>query len=248
MPGRSCSRPITRTSPAACRARRGRTRAPRHASLVVAAERHDDGWAVWEQSPLIDAGRAQPLNFLDVQVPAHLAFYRAGIAADHRRGPVRRAARLDARRRHLPAALRRADPELKLSARRGGRRTLVEAFVAEQEADACRRACEQQVSTTSSAGPTTAASRSTTGSRSSSACGTSRRARPSRTRAASGLEPRRAVARSASTRTRSLGRRAASRSSAAWSRSSEWTSGRRSGERVPRALPAGAARRSVVEP
>ena len=55
-------------------------RAPRHESLVLAAERHDDGWAVWEQSPLVDAAGA-PVNFLDVQVPAHLAFYRAGIAA-----------------------------------------------------------------------------------------------------------------------------------------------------------------------
>jgi hypothetical protein len=53
---------------------------PRHESLVLAAERHDDGWAVWEQSPLVGAVGA-PVTFLDVQVPAHLAFYRAGIAA-----------------------------------------------------------------------------------------------------------------------------------------------------------------------
>jgi hypothetical protein len=53
---------------------------PRHASLVLAARRHDDGWAVWERSPLVD-GAGAPVNFLEVQVPAHLAFYRAGIAA-----------------------------------------------------------------------------------------------------------------------------------------------------------------------
>jgi hypothetical protein len=53
---------------------------PRHASLVIATERHDDGWAVWEQSPLVDADGV-PVNFLDVQIPAHLAFYRACIAA-----------------------------------------------------------------------------------------------------------------------------------------------------------------------
>lgn len=53
----------------------------RHASLVVATERHDDGWAVWEQAPLLEPETGKPLNFLDVQVPAHLAFYRAGIAA-----------------------------------------------------------------------------------------------------------------------------------------------------------------------
>ncbi len=54
---------------------------PRHDSLTVAAERHDDGWAVWEQAPLIEPETGKPLNFLDVRVPAHLAFYRAGIAA-----------------------------------------------------------------------------------------------------------------------------------------------------------------------
>lgn len=53
---------------------------PRHDSLVTAARRHDDGWAVWERSPLV-AGDGAPVAFLDVHVPAHLAFYRAGIAA-----------------------------------------------------------------------------------------------------------------------------------------------------------------------
>jgi Protein of unknown function (DUF3891) len=49
-------------------------------SLVVATERHDDGWAVWEQSPRIDAD-GKPVGFLEVDVRSHLAFYRAGIAA-----------------------------------------------------------------------------------------------------------------------------------------------------------------------
>ncbi len=49
-------------------------------SLVVATERHDDGWAVWEQAPRID-GDGKPVNFLEVDVQSHLAFYRAGIAA-----------------------------------------------------------------------------------------------------------------------------------------------------------------------
>ncbi len=35
---------------------------------------------MWERSPLVDAS-GQPVSFLDVRVPAHLAFYRAGIAA-----------------------------------------------------------------------------------------------------------------------------------------------------------------------
>jgi hypothetical protein len=49
-------------------------------ALVTAAERHDDGWAVWEQAPRIDDSGA-PVNFLDVDIRSHLAFYRAGIAA-----------------------------------------------------------------------------------------------------------------------------------------------------------------------
>ena len=52
---------------------------PLKPSLVTATERHDDGWAVWEQSPRVDDGK--PVGFLDVDVRAHLAFYRAGIAA-----------------------------------------------------------------------------------------------------------------------------------------------------------------------
>ncbi len=62
-------------------ARRWSSRTERSGSLQVAAERHDDGWAVWEQAPMCDLGSGKPLNFLDVGVPAHLAFYRAGIAA-----------------------------------------------------------------------------------------------------------------------------------------------------------------------
>jgi Protein of unknown function (DUF3891) len=54
--------------------------APLSPSLVVAAERHDDGWAVWEQAPRVgDDGK--PVNFLEVDIRSHLAFYRAGIAA-----------------------------------------------------------------------------------------------------------------------------------------------------------------------
>ena len=49
-------------------------------SLKVATGRHDDGWAVWERAPTVD-GDGRPVNFLDVDVRSHLAFYRAGIAA-----------------------------------------------------------------------------------------------------------------------------------------------------------------------
>jgi len=49
-------------------------------SLALVSERHDDGWAVWEQAPRVHADGV-PVNFLDVDVRSHLAFYRAGIAA-----------------------------------------------------------------------------------------------------------------------------------------------------------------------
>jgi Protein of unknown function (DUF3891) len=53
---------------------------PLSPALMIATERHDDGWAVWEQSPRLDDD-GKPVNFLEVDVRAHLAFYRAGIAA-----------------------------------------------------------------------------------------------------------------------------------------------------------------------
>ena len=53
---------------------------PVSASLALVAERHDDGWAVWEQSPRTNPD-GSPTNFLEVDVRSHLAFYRAGIAA-----------------------------------------------------------------------------------------------------------------------------------------------------------------------
>jgi hypothetical protein len=49
-------------------------------SLLIATERHDDGWAVWEQAPRVDR-EGKPVNFLEVDIRSHLAFYRAGIAA-----------------------------------------------------------------------------------------------------------------------------------------------------------------------
>ena len=103
----------------------------RHPSLVVAAERHDDGWAVWEQSPMMDADSGRPLNFLDVPVPAHLAFYRAGIAAitdeDSYAGLLVSMHGAGIYRQRYGA-----QPELKLS-RAAEVSDLVEAFVAEQE-------------------------------------------------------------------------------------------------------------------
>lgn len=50
-------------------------------ALALVTERHDDGWAVWEQAPRLDEETGRPVNFLEVNVRAHLAFYRAAIAA-----------------------------------------------------------------------------------------------------------------------------------------------------------------------
>ena len=100
-------------------------------SLALVAERHDDGWAVWEQAPRTD-GDARPVNFLDVSVLAHLAFYRAGIAALTDQDPYAglllsmHGAGIYSRRYGL-------DPGLKLTFEDVVRKQ-VDAFVAEQEA------------------------------------------------------------------------------------------------------------------
>jgi hypothetical protein len=112
-------------------------RGPRHDSLVLAARRHDDGWAVWERSPLVD-DTGVPVTFLDVQVPAHLAFYRAGIAAITDEDPY--AGLLVSM--HGAGIYRQRygeDPGLQLT-HADEVRELVDAFVAEQEASHAARA------------------------------------------------------------------------------------------------------------
>ena len=78
LAGRAPDRP--RRPVRGSRTRLGRAKEAGHESLTIAAERHDDGWAVWEQAPQVDEEGA-PVNFLAVDVRSHLAFYRAGIAA-----------------------------------------------------------------------------------------------------------------------------------------------------------------------
>ncbi len=109
---------------------------PRHESLIVATQRHDDGWAVWERSPLVDAEGA-PVTFLDVQVPAHLAFYRAGIAAITDEDPY---AGLLVSMHGAGIYQQRygEDPGLRLT-HAPEAAALVEAFVAEQEAGVTER-------------------------------------------------------------------------------------------------------------
>lgn len=117
-------------------------RGPRHDAVVLAARRHDDGWAVWERSPLVDETGA-PITFLDVDVRAHLAFYRAGIAAIADEDPY--AGLLVSM--HGAGIYRQRygdDPGLRLS-RAAEVQALVDAFVAEQEAGYAGRASEAEV-------------------------------------------------------------------------------------------------------
>ena len=106
-------------------------REPVSDALVIAAERHDDGWAVWEQAPQIDQ-EGKPVNFLDVDIRSHLAFYRAGIAAITEQDPE--AGLLVSM--HGAGIYRQRyglDPALGL-ARAAEAQADVDAFVAEQEA------------------------------------------------------------------------------------------------------------------
>ena len=106
-------------------------RGPRHESVALAARRHDDGWAVWERSPRRDTS-GKPVNFLDVDVRSHLAFYRAGIAAVTEHDP--QAGLLVAM--HGAGIYRQRyglDPGLSLT-RAPEVQEQVEVFVAEQEA------------------------------------------------------------------------------------------------------------------
>ena len=113
---------------------------PRHDSVQVAAERHDDGWAVWERAPRLEAGSGKPVNFLDVDVGSHLAFYRACIAAVGEQDPY--AGLLVSM--HGAGIYRQRygrDPALGLS-RAAESQELVDGFVAEQEAGYARRMAE----------------------------------------------------------------------------------------------------------
>lgn len=47
-------------------------------STVVAAHRHDDGWYRFQLSPALDE-QGEPIDFLHINVPDHVALYRYGI-------------------------------------------------------------------------------------------------------------------------------------------------------------------------
>lgn len=51
---------------------------PRRASTLVAAARHDDGWAEWELAPRL--GRdGEPVDFIHIPVAEHVELYKRGI-------------------------------------------------------------------------------------------------------------------------------------------------------------------------
>ena len=104
---------------------------PRHESLIVGTERHDDGWSVWEQAPTIDAA-GRPVTFIDVPIPIHVAFYRAAIAAVTEDDPY---AGMLVSMHGVGIYKQRfgTDPTLKES-HEPEVQAVVEAFVAEQEA------------------------------------------------------------------------------------------------------------------
>jgi hypothetical protein len=103
----------------------------RHASLTTAAARHDDGWAVWERAPVVDE-TGKPVNFLDVDVSSHLAFYRACIAAVTEQDPYA-GLLISMHGAGIYQQRYGRDPSLGLS-RAAEAQALIDAFVAEQEA------------------------------------------------------------------------------------------------------------------
>ncbi len=58
-----------------------------YAPVVLAARVHDEGWREWETEPGVGAD-GLPVNFSDMDRPAHVALYRRGIDAAAARGPA----------------------------------------------------------------------------------------------------------------------------------------------------------------
>lgn len=112
-------------------ARAWRDRSDRHDSVVTAAARHDDGWAVWERSPIVERESGKPVNFLDVDITSHLAFYRACIAAVTEEDPY---SGLLVSMHGAGIYKQRYGRDLSLGlSRAADAQELVDAFVAEQE-------------------------------------------------------------------------------------------------------------------
>jgi hypothetical protein len=113
-------------------------------SVVRAAARHDDGWAVWERCPRLGrAGSgATPQSFFAVPPAVHLGFYRAGVEVVQDEDPYAGllvSMHMSGLYRNRYGAMPTPDRELDAETR-----PLVEAFVAQEEdrQDALCRALE----------------------------------------------------------------------------------------------------------
>jgi Protein of unknown function (DUF3891) len=104
----------------------------RRESMVLAATRHDDGWAVFDRRPAWDADNGRPRNFLDVPIQSHLAFYRACIQVVTEEDPYA-GLLVSMHGAGIYNGRYGTQPSLGLSNVKGNE-ALVEAFVDEQEA------------------------------------------------------------------------------------------------------------------
>ena len=112
-------------------------------SLELVADRHDDGWFIWEQEPNLDrAGR--PCNYLDVSVQSHIAFFRAAITAVTEQDPFAGLV-LSMHGAGIYRARYGLQPSLQMSLAGEGRE-LVEEFVAQEERSHATLAAELGVS------------------------------------------------------------------------------------------------------
>jgi hypothetical protein len=102
------------------------------ASVALAAVRHDDGWGVYDRRPTFDIERNRPTAFLDVRVPAHLAFYRACIEVVTEEDPYA-GLLISMHGAGIYNGRYGMQPSLMLS-QADGYRDQIDAFVAEQEA------------------------------------------------------------------------------------------------------------------
>ena len=146
---------------------------------MLAATRHDDGWGVYDRRPTFDGTNDRPTSFLDVPIPAHLAFYRACIEVvtqeDAYAGLL-----VSMHGAGIYNGRYGTQPGLRLSGA-DEYQEQVDAFVAEQEATHAGRAAEAGAADTTG-GRTTSSCRCTTASRCPFAFGTGRPRPPSGTR------------------------------------------------------------------
>jgi hypothetical protein len=107
--------------------------------VFVAALRHDDGWAVWERQPGLAPGTSRPCNFLEVQIPSHLAFYRACITAVGDQDPYA-GLLVSMHGSGIYNGRYGTQPGLRLQNAGEAEKAKIEAFIAEQEAAQRERA------------------------------------------------------------------------------------------------------------